>query len=196
MTTTILTVSALDLGINKSINYMGRVCKGFAAQPNRKQIQVKYPATLDPSAGDNRKGSIYTGATNLDKLIRATPGPKIVFGYSQGAQVAGTWLRRYAHLADAPPLNELSFLLIGNPERKYGQQPWTKKQTPDNTQYTVRDVSRRHDNWSDYNPKVHGTNKIRALFGSIHTNYWNSNPYDAKASIIKTVGNTTYVLIP
>jgi len=194
--TTILTISALDLGIDKAINYMGKVCKGYAVKPGNKQVQVKYPATLDPSEGDNTKGSIYTGATNLDKLIRATPGPKIVFGYSQGAQVAGTWLRRYANRADAPSPNELSFLLIGNPERKYGQQPWTKKQTPDNTQYTVRDVSRKHDNWADYSPEIHGTNRIRALFGGTHTDYWNSDPYDVRASIFKIAGNTTYVLIP
>lgn len=193
---TVITISALDLGIDKSINYMSKVCQGYAVKQGHTQIQVKYPATLDPSAGDNPKGSIYTGATNLDKIIRSTPGPKIVFGYSQGAQVAGTWLRTYGNRFGSPSPYELSFLLIGNPERKYGQQPWTKKQTPDDIKYTVRDVSRRHDNWSDYSPKKHGTNRILAMFGSIHTNYWNSDPYDANASIVKIAGNTTYVLIP
>lgn len=194
--TTVLTVSALDMGINKSINYMARVCSGYAVKPGHRQIQVKYPASLDPSAGDNPRASIYVGATALDKLIRSTPGPKIVFGYSQGAQVAGTWMRRFAHLPDAPSPDELSFLLIGNPERRYGQQPWTKKQTPDNTQYRVRDVSRKNDNWADYNPKVHGTNKIVALFGSIHTNYWNTDPYGPKAEVVRVEGNTTYVIVP
>jgi hypothetical protein len=194
--TTVLTVSALDMGINKTVNYMARVCKGYAVKPGHRQVQAKYPASLDPSAGDNPKGSIYVGATNLDKLIRSTSGPKIVLGYSQGAQVAGTWLRRFAHAADAPSPDELSFLLIGNPERKYGQQPWTLKQTPDWTQYQVRDVSRRNDNWSDYSKAKHGSNKILALFGSIHTNYWNTDPYDSKAEVIKTVGNTKYVIVP
>jgi hypothetical protein len=194
--TTVLTVSALDMGIDRSMNYMKRICGGFAVKPGHTQVQVNYPAALDPSAGDNTKGSIYVGATNLNTLIRSTSGPKIVFGYSQGAQVVGAWLRRFAHAPDAPSPDELSFLLIGNPERKYGQQPWTKKQTPDWTQYQVRDVSRRNDNWSDYSVARHGSNKILAMFGSIHTNYWNTDPYDSKAEVIKTVGNTKYVTVP
>ena len=192
--TTVFTISALDLGIDKTVNYMKKVCRGYAVQPGRTQVQVKYPATLDPS-GDSPTGSIQTGATNLDKLIRQTPGPKIVFGYSQGAQVAGAWLRKYPQLSDAPPAEELSFLLIGNPERKYGKQPWTKKITPDYTQYKVRDVARRNDNWADW----HGSpndNRIMALFGSIHCNYWNTDPYDPAAEVIKVAGNTTYVIVP
>ena len=194
--TTVLTVSALDMGVHKTINYMARVCKGYAVKPGHRQVQVKYPAALDPSAGTNPRGSIHVGSTNLDRLIRSTPGPKIVLGYSQGAQVAGTWLRRFAHVAGAPSPDELSFLLIGNPERKYGQQPWTVKQTPDDTQYAVRDVSRRHDNWADYSKAKHGGNRILAMFGSVHTNYWNTDPYGSEAEVIRTVGNTEYVIVP
>jgi hypothetical protein len=193
--TTVFTVSALDLGIDKTVNYMKRVCKGFAVSPGHTQVQVKTPGTLDASAGDNPKGSIYVAASSLDRMIRNTPGPKIVFGYSQGAQICGTWLRRFAHLPGAPDPAELSFLLIGNPERKFGQQPWTKKQTPDNTQYKVRDVARRNDNWADWHGKP-TDNRILALFGSIHTNYWNTDPYDPAAEVIKVVGNTTYVIVP
>ena len=196
ITTTVLTVSAMDMGISNTVNYMGRVCRGYAKKPGRKQVQVKYPATLDPSAGDNTNGSIFIGSTNLNKLIRATPGPKIVFGYSQGAQVAGTWMRRFAHLPDAPPAAELTFLLIGNPERRYGQQPWTAKQTPDYTQYTVRDVSRRHDNWADYSKARHGGNRIPAMFGGIHNNYWQTDPYGINAEVVKIAGNTSYVIVP
>jgi hypothetical protein len=193
--TSILTVSALDMGINRTVNYMARVCKGYAVKPGHKQIQVKHPAFLDPSAGDNPRASIYVGATNLDRLIRSTKGPKIVLGYSQGAQVAGTWLRRFAHAADAPSPDELSFLLIGNPERKYGQQPWTKKQTPDWTQYQVRDVSRKGDKWANWQGKP-TDNKILAMFGGTHTDYWRTDPYDPKAEVVKTVGNTKYVIVP
>lgn len=192
MKTTVLTVSALDLGADKAVNYMKRICNGFAVKPGHTQVQVRYPATLDPTG----TGSIRIGAENLNKLIHSTKGPKIVLAYSQGAQVAGAWLRKYAHANNAPHPDELSFILLGNPERKYGQQPWTQKQTPDYTQYKVRDVSRRNDNWSDYNPKKHPKNRIAALFGSIHTNYWGTNIYDPKAEVIKVVGNTTYVIVP
>lgn len=191
MAEAVLTVSALDLGADRLINYMSRVCRGFAVTGGRRQIQVRYPATLDP----NGTGSIAVGCDNLNRLIRATPGPKIVLGYSQGAQVCGAWLRRYAARADAPSPDELSFILIGNPERKYGQQPWTAKTTPDWTQYAVRDVARRNDNWADW----HGSatdNRFRAMFGKIHTNYWQTDIYDPAAEVVKVVGNTTYVIVP
>jgi hypothetical protein len=140
------------------------------------------------------RGSIAQGADRLNTLLKITKGPKIVLGYSQGAQVAGTWLRRYA--ASGPDPAELSFILIGNPERRFGKQPWTKKITPDDTHYRVRDVSRRHDNWSDYDPKVHPKNKVAALFGSIHTDYWKVDLFDPKAQVIQRVGNTEYVIVP
>jgi hypothetical protein len=195
MVTTVLTVSALDLGIDRTVNYMKRVCNGFAVSKGNVQVQVKYPASLDPSAGDNPHGSIASGARKLNAAIRATKGPKVVLGYSQGAQVVGTWLRNYANKPDAPDPKELSFILIGNPERRFGKQPWTKKTTPDDTQYHVRDVTRQGDNWADYNPKTHSTNKIAALFGSVHTNYWRVNIYDPSADTVEVVGNTEYVRV-
>lgn len=192
----VLTVSALDLGIDKAVNYMRRVCNGYAVSEGRRQVQVKYPAVLDPSAGDNPAGSIAVGARNLDRLIRSTPGPKVVLGYSQGAQVAGSWLRRYAGVHGAPGPQELRFLLIGNPERRFGRQPWTKKVTPDDTRYLVWDVARRHDNWADYDSAVHPSRRMAAMFGSIHTNYWSVDPFRLDAEVVAVVGNTTYVRVP
>ncbi len=196
MSTTVLTVSALDLGVDKTINYMKRVCRGYAVTGGRTQVQVRYPAMLDPSAGDKPSGSIQVGARRLDGLIRSLDGPLTVLGYSQGAQVAGTWLRMFASRADAPDPERLSFILIGNPERKYGRQPWTLKVTPDTTQYRVRDVTRRGDNWADYDPARHGKNKALAMFGSIHTNYWGVDLFGPAAETVRTVGNTEYVIVP
>lgn len=190
--TAVLTVSALDFGADKLINYMARVCRRFAVSDGRTQVQVKYPAMLDPDA----TGSIAVGCENLNKLIRTIKGPKIVLGYSQGAQVCGSWLTRYANNALSPPPAELSFVLIGNPERRFGRQPWTKRVTPDDTRYSVRDVARRHDNWADYDPSVHPKNKLAAMFGKIHTNYWNVDVYDTSAETVAVNGNTTYVRVP
>lgn len=192
--TTVLTVAALDLGIDRAINYMAKVCNGYAVTGGRTQIQVPSRGLLDPSAGDDPNGSISRAADSLDALIRSTGGPKIAFGYSQGAQVCGTWLRRYAHRFDAPDHRDLSFLLIGNPERRFGKQPWTKKTTPDDTQYAVRDVARRGDNWADY----HGTpaNKFLAMFGKVHTNYFGVDLDGPDMQAIQHVGNTTYEIAP
>lgn len=192
--TAVLTIAALDLGIDKTINYMKLVCNRYAVTGGRTQIQIPTTGMIDASAGDNPNGSIAKAVYSLDMVIRATKGPKIAFGYSQGAQVCGSWMRKYAHLWNAPPADELSFLLIGNPERRYGQQPWTKKTTPDWTQYKVHDVARKGDNWADWHGKP--ANKFAAMFGSIHTNYWKTDPYDPNADIIKVAGNTTYVVVP
>lgn len=191
-TISVLTIGGLDLGINKAVNYMKSVCQGFAVRPGNTQVQVKYPATLDVT-GDNPRGSIQTGATNLDKLIRSTPGQKIVLGYSQGAQVVGAWLRRYAYSPDAPSPKELSFILIGNPEREYGQRPWARKKTPNDTQYTIRDVTNKYDNFGDFT----GKQEAEGRQASTHLKYWDVNCYDdPNAQIVKVVGNYTYVLMP
>lgn len=189
--TAVLTVGPLDMGIDRMVNYMRRVCLRYAVTNGRHQIRIKYPAVLDPS-GDRPHGSIQTGATRLNTAIRTTPGPKIVLAYSQGAQVAGAWLRRYAYQPDAPHPNTLSFILIGNPERRYGKQPWTAKVTPDDTQYTVRDVARSGDNWADY--KGVPASRFLAMFGRIHTDYWGVN-LEVPGTIIHTVGNTTYEVV-
>jgi hypothetical protein len=181
------------MGADGQLNYMKRVCKGWAVSAGKRQIQVPNPGKLDPSAGDNPNGSIAKAAKKLDELIRSTPGPKVVFGYSQGAQIAGTWLRKYAGKPDAPSPDELSFLLIGNPERRMGKQPWTKNTTPDTTHYKVRDVARKGDNWADYHGKP--ANRVLAMFGPIHTNYWGVDPYDPKAKVIGVTGNTEYVVV-
>lgn len=193
MTVTVLTLGALDLGADRLFNYMRRVCRGYAVSPGHRQVQVKYPAVLDPS-GDNPRGSIQTGATNLDRLIRSTPGSKEVLAYSQGAQVVGAWMRRYAGKPDAPTPAELSFILIGNPERRIGKQPWTTKTTPDTTAYRVMDVARRGDNWADWHGQT--SNRILALFGSIHTNYWGVDLHDPHAETLAVAGNTTYIRVP
>lgn len=193
--TTVLTIPALDLGIDRTINYMARVCNGWAVSDGKTQIKVKTTGMLDPSAGDNPNGAIAIAARNLNELIMTVTGPKVVFGYSQGAQIAGEWLRRMGKICPVQP-SELSFLLIGNPERRYGKQPWTKKVTPDDTPYGVRDVARRHDNWADYDPNFHPKNKIAAMFGNIHTNYWKTDPYGVDAKVVKVVGKTEYVIVP
>lgn len=185
-----LTVGPLDLGAGNIVNYMKRVCKGFAVQPGHKQVQVKYPAVVDPTG----EGSIRNGMANLDALIRSTPGYKIVLGYSQGAQVVSAWLRKYAHTFDAPDYRDLEFILIGNPERAIGKQPWVDKVTPDWTQYKVRDVARKGDNWADWQGQT--KNRFLALFGKVHTNYWSTDLFDPRSEVQGVVGNTTYVRVP
>lgn len=188
----VLTLGGLDFGLHKIVNYMGRVCRSFATTGGRTQIPVRYPARLDLSNGDNPQGSIQTGARLLDAAIRATPGPKTVLGYSQGAQVVGAWMVAHAYRHDAP--DDLQFILIGNLERRYGNPLWVPKTTPDDTRYKVWDVAKSDDGWCN------GTNPKKGLIvgvgGKGHLNYWNTDLFGPDNEVIRVVGNTTYVVAP
>jgi hypothetical protein len=37
---------------------------------------------------------------------------------------------------------------------------------------------------------------LLALFGSIHTNYWNVDLNAKNVEVVRVVGNTTYALVP
>ena len=67
--------------------------------------------------------------------------------------------------------------------------------TPDWTQYTVRDVARRGDKWAHWQGKP-TDNRILAMFGGTHTDYWRTDPYDPSGETIAVAGNTTYMLVP
>lgn len=60
------------------------------------------------------------GVDLLDAKLKSTSGEILVFAYSQGCEVAIKWLRTKGHPAPVSPTSRLKFLLIGNPERRYG----------------------------------------------------------------------------
>lgn len=145
--TTVLTLEPLDFNVvgNTMLhNLRGEPVEGNAV------VQVMYPASF-------ASNTIPKGVAVLDMLLKKIPGEKLVFGHSQGAQVASRWLREHSHDFDAPPENLLSFLLIGNPLRKYGGFIIGKPEvggmiglpTPNDTQYEVTDVKMQYDGWAD-----------------------------------------------
>ena len=186
--TTVLTVAGLDLGLDSRLNYMSRVCRGYAVAEGRTQLQVPIKSTLDPTG----QRSIAQDAEALHDALLATPGPKVVLGYSRGAQVAGAWLRRYG-TGYGPPPEELSFLLIGNPERRYGKPPWVKHYTPDWTSYRVRDVARTDDGWCNWDGSLR---RSIGMLGSVHLQYWNTDPFGPDAVTVRSTATTDYVVAP
>lgn len=92
-------------------------------------------------------GSISEGALALDDKLIADDGEKLVFGYSQGAQVAGFWLRNYAPTTVVNRENT-SFLLVGDPENTYGV-PWAPR-VPTDTGFAVTEVWAQYDGWADW----------------------------------------------
>lgn len=195
-TTTVLTLEPLDfnLGGNTLIwELQGKPCAG------RPVVKVDYPASL-------ARDSIDNGVSALDALIDATPGPKLVFGHSQGAQVASRWLRTHAGDPDAPPAEELSFLLIGNPLRKYGGFIIGKPEvggaiglpTPNDTRYSVTDIALQYDGWADTPTKPGALAALNALEGQFarHSRgYFSADPDDPNRKTYQE-NTTTYVLLP
>ena len=176
-----LTLSLIAGGNDDDLR--GVVCEG-----QRTCMAVPYPY-LDRAAG----------VVELDNALRNdAPSQHIVYGYSQGANVAGDWLKQYAGIEGALPPSALSFVLIGNPGRKHGgSRVRLDEMTPD-TEYNVLDVSRQYDLSSD---TPDDTGNLLAMinayagFSSVHTDYEDVDIYDP-ANYVWKEGNTTYVFVP
>ena len=90
-----------------------------------KWTNVAYPASASLLTGlkdPSMKDSIAIGVVKFGEQVNATPGEKVGFGYSQGAVVIKRWLNANANGANpnAPPANELTIVLIGDPSRPNG----------------------------------------------------------------------------
>ncbi|MDA2893858.1 PE-PPE domain-containing protein [Mycolicibacterium sp. BiH015] len=136
-----------------------------------------------------------SGLATIDATIDATPGTKVVFSYSEGARSVTRWMNKHAGDADAPSPDELSFVMIGNPTRRYGGSD--SDVMPD-TQYQVIDITRQYDMASDFpdNPlNLIALLNSLAAFTVIHTDYENVDMYD-DANIVWKEGNITYVFVP
>lgn len=85
----------------------------YIYQPNVTAVKIPYPNL--PCEAD-----AATGAQNLDAWLRNAGGQTVVVvGHSEGSQVACKWLREYAPTSSVDP-SKVSFILGGNPERRYG----------------------------------------------------------------------------
>lgn len=143
---TAYTVEPLNFNLVESTANLfdGAVCEVYDC------VKVPTKAALDLSYkngvfGEN--GPISAGAATLDGRLAADSGDKVVFGYSQGAQIANFWLRNYAPASSVQQATT-SFLLVGDPENTYGV-PWTPN-VPTNTGFAVTEVWRQYDGWADW----------------------------------------------
>lgn len=195
-------LSMVGLNFNRSwggipADYMPFALKGVFATSPYVMKKVSYPASLN-------KNSITDGVKAFDKAVRSTPGLKIGFGHSQGAQVMSRWMRQYKDDPTAPGPSELMFILIGNPLRSTGGYIIGRPEvggdtglpTPLDTPWPIVDCARRYDGWPDW--VTDESNKLavqNANSGktSYHTHYENVDLFDAN-NTVWTSGNTTYVL--
>lgn len=155
-------------------------------------VAVPYP-NFSPVSG------LEAGVELLDKMIRATPGRKVVFGHSMGARVGCWWLNRCGPGSEIDPA-ELEFVLIGNSERKYGGvlYPWWAAPIPADTTFRVLDVARQYDGWADWPDDLgNGEAVWNALVGqnTVHPYYEQVNIFDS-ANAVHAEGNVRYMWVP
>lgn len=189
--TTVLTIAPLGG------HDMSKWCGSWAARQGD-VVEVHTAANLSVNA-------IPDAALELDAVIHetltGTRGDVIVFAHSQGPQVAGEWLRKYAN---ADP-SRLRFVLTGNLERQYFGYAARKPKwipagnilglTPNNTPYYVLDIGRVSDRFAN---SLTGLAALLAFLPhSGHLDYSGVNP-DAidPRHIVRTIGRTIYANVP
>jgi hypothetical protein len=177
-----------------------RALRKWAKKQNHKNIRYRNIPT--PRSAEQ-------GCELLHRELLAATGPTTVLGWSEGAQVAAKWLREHGpttHIAD------LDFILIGNPERKYGGACCVVNPprhlgvkpvaayggcgVPEDTPYTVTDYARQYDGWADLptsaNPG-HAARKVPS--DGIHMNYFDVG-LDDDDVLTYVEGNRIYKLKP
>lgn len=160
--------------------------------------------------------SVARGVLGLNNAVLATPGEKIVVGYSQSANIATREKRNLAELraqgAAVPSPDELSFVFVANPNRPNGGilarfeglyipilGVTFDGATPDDEYQTI-DVAREYDLIADF-PKypLNLLADLNALMGYfyLHPNYGSSviDLEDPTTYQSYTSGNTTYYLV-
>lgn len=137
--------------------------------------------------------NISDGADLLHTKLSGITGKKRVLAYSEGAQVATVWLRRYG-TAEPIPAADLDFTLIGNSERRYGgfihghsvfDSLGDTAGLPQQVPYTVRDFARQYDGWADFPTGNDDINQVLAgLDGAFSGPQWINDAIDAVVDLV------------
>lgn len=130
-------------------------------------VKVPTDATLDLAHVNGvigEDGAIADGAYSLDELLLDDNGEKLVFGYSQGAQIAGFWLRNFAPTTSVDRATT-SLLLVGDPENTYGV-PWAPR-VPTDTGFDVTEVWAQYDGWAEWPTRPDLLAYANAVYGML-----------------------------
>ncbi len=180
--TRVLTLSLLPGGNDDDL-------QGVMCESPRTCKNVVYSRASTPSA-----------VAVLDTVLRdGTDGKQIVFAYSQGARVAAAWMREHGATEGVPGPENLSFVLMGNPARKYnGSDKLRGSDVFPDLGYRIIDVSQEYDMASDFPDDT--TNLLAMLnstaaFFLTHQDYEPVDIYDP-ANYVWTEGDITYVFVP
>ncbi|MDG4666904.1 PE-PPE domain-containing protein [Mycobacterium sp. 236(2023)] len=137
----VVTLNPTPDALNMAEQLNGTVCGGNGTPC----YEVEYlPIWTDPL----NAGYFGNGVEELRKALSGNLGEETtIFGFSEGAVVASQWLEKHLEDPEAYPApNNLTFVVIGNPTRKYGGsgtvwgQGW-----PENSGIKVIDVAQQYD---------------------------------------------------
>jgi PE-PPE domain len=237
----VFTLVAATTFVIPGTNYAKPFCQPFCGtlvtpQQNIDLAQIYVPSSLfvNPSYVNYPRSfwplSVgYFDATKFDDAVKqgvaALPSPatvpsgSVIFGYSQGADVATIYKRNFNQYWASNPAGApaISFVLIGNGNRPNGGalqrfhglfipivEMSYNGSTPTNTvgtanagKITTIDVAQQYDGFADFpnNPLnvLADANALAGLF-LVHLNYQGVNPNQAVFQ--STYGDTAYYLIP
>ncbi len=142
----------------------------------------------------------FSGLSVLTVALWLAPSPTTVVGFSQGSLIATEWLRGNDGRWGAPSPEDLSFVLVANPLRKYGGlRPAYEidEPTPD-TRYEVLDIAIEYDGVADLPDNLLNFLAVaNALAGSQYVHIYGYSDVDLENAekLVWKDGNTTYVLI-
>lgn len=142
----------------------------------------------------------YDGLRALRSAIKSSTGETIVMGYSQGALIAADWIEQNAGRAGGPSPENLSFVLLGNPLRKYGgvRPAYDIEPPTPESDYHITDIALEYDGAADFpdNPfNLLALANAIAGFQYVHIYGYDDADLDTADKLVWIDGNTTYVLI-
>ncbi|KMO82872.1 PE-PPE domain-containing protein [Mycolicibacterium chlorophenolicum] len=167
-------------------NYINETLQGVVCQAPNTCTEIPYLSFITPF-----------GVARLDNVIKTEADtPIVIYAYSNGAQIAQHWITDHADDADAPPAENVTFILMGNSTRKYGgaDKEFNVSQP---SQYHVIDIAREYDPVADF--PDNGLNLLavaNALSGFITLHDYRDVDINDPNNIVWDEGNTTYVLVP
>lgn len=187
--------------------FLPTMLKGTVTK-DAKVVPIQYPN----KTGAGKVSAIDIGVANLDKAIASTAltsdDEMIVYAISMGSQVAYKWIREFGD--ESALVGRLSFVLLGNPERKYngwcrvpksplgGVPDYGGVGVPEDQPYKIIDFVRQYDGVGDQpnadKPNVDAViNCLSGMF--IHSDYFNVTLDDSK-NVSITEQNITYMWSP
>jgi len=158
VTRTLIIIDPMGFNI-MSLGMQYLLLKGTIVKPGDTVYRLPY---TNMAGIDNIDG----GTDELQDKLTNTSGDVHVFAYSEGAQVVYRWLRKYGTTSPVTPTERLSFLCIGNAERRYGGMAYKHQNLaalcdvdglPDpledgtsTVHYRVTDFARQYDGFADF----------------------------------------------